>query len=363
MSGFEIVVTVLREGGTPFDLGFRSVPVTIGASVHNDVVLDHPAVSARHALVTVARGRVLFVDQSTNGSFFEAEAVKNRYLEDKDVISIPPFRLQFSFSAASVTRATAERYLPAAVTAEIETEPERPLETPAAAATPCYLRPIEGAAGGPEEDFFLPDEPVLIGRGPQADLVLRNPAISRSHARLSRRVEGSYWLEDLESANGTQVNGEKIRAVALTPGDRILLGGSVAFEFRAAELLNLSLRPRRPSAGREVLILDLVGRLDGYTYAEFTEAFERAVDQGDRLIVVNLAGLGFIDHAGLGALVKALTLVENLGGQLRLVGVSQRLRETFTLSRLDSILRGRIHHSEHSAFKDLAPFRRSSSRR
>ena len=151
--------------------------------------------------------------------------------------------------------------------------------------------------------------------------------------------------------------------MALTPGDRIVLGDNLTLEFRVVELLNLALTLRRPSAAGEILILDLVGRLDGYTYSKFTEAFERAVDQGERLIIVNLAGVGFVDHAGLGALVKAVSVLESVDGQLRLLGVSQRLSETFTLSRLDSVLRGRIHRSEDAALKELGPYRRSSTQR
>jgi pSer/pThr/pTyr-binding forkhead associated (FHA) protein len=47
--------------------------------------------------------------------------------------------------------------------------------------------------------------------------------VSPEHARIA--IEGgTIWLEDLESAGGTYVNGRRIGRVALAPGDRIVIG-------------------------------------------------------------------------------------------------------------------------------------------
>ena len=60
--------------------------------------------------------------------------------------------------------------------------------------------------------------------GPKGgDVVLYDPASSRSHCEVVFR-DGEYWLVDESSANGTFVNGERARHVALTPGDRIRIG-------------------------------------------------------------------------------------------------------------------------------------------
>jgi len=63
----------------------------------------------------------------------------------------------------------------------------------------------------------------IIGRGDQANLRLPDVGISRRHARID--FDGTQAvLTDLGSTNGTMVNGQRVTAVALNPGDMIQLG-------------------------------------------------------------------------------------------------------------------------------------------
>lgn len=64
---------------------------------------------------------------------------------------------------------------------------------------------------------------IRIGRHFEQDLVLENPEISREHTLL-RRDGNQYVAEDLKTANGTFVNGERIRSKVLAPNDRIQIG-------------------------------------------------------------------------------------------------------------------------------------------
>jgi pSer/pThr/pTyr-binding forkhead associated (FHA) protein len=72
-------------------------------------------------------------------------------------------------------------------------------------------------------------EPVLLGRSRSCDLALRSPDASRRHAEIA--LEGGDWmLRDLDSTNGTFVNGERVTRRALRPGDRIEIGSdSITF--------------------------------------------------------------------------------------------------------------------------------------
>lgn len=64
-----------------------------------------------------------------------------------------------------------------------------------------------------------------VGRGAQADFVLRDPLASRVHCRLS--ASGRQLLvEDLDSTNGTFVNGSRAGIVGLEAGDRLRVGRS-----------------------------------------------------------------------------------------------------------------------------------------
>lgn len=76
---------------------------------------------------------------------------------------------------------------------------------------------------------------VVLGRSKECDIQIPDPNVSRRHAEL--RQEGSaYWLVDLDSTNGTQVNGRRTARAKLESGDTITLGSTDAvFERRLAE--------------------------------------------------------------------------------------------------------------------------------
>jgi len=64
---------------------------------------------------------------------------------------------------------------------------------------------------------------LLVGRHPGCDVVLDGPSVSRRHALLRFR-DGSWILRDLESTNGTRVNGCDVVRCRLEPGDHLMLG-------------------------------------------------------------------------------------------------------------------------------------------
>jgi pSer/pThr/pTyr-binding forkhead associated (FHA) protein len=68
--------------------------------------------------------------------------------------------------------------------------------------------------------------PLVVGRAPECDLPVPSPRASRNHAEVS--FEGEHVIvRDLDSTNGTFVNGEKVEGTrVLRPGDRIGVGGS-----------------------------------------------------------------------------------------------------------------------------------------
>ena len=67
--------------------------------------------------------------------------------------------------------------------------------------------------------------PVVIGRSPGADIVIADDFISSTHARVTPSPDGTAVIEDLDSTNGTIVNGSVIvRAMALASGDVVDLG-------------------------------------------------------------------------------------------------------------------------------------------
>jgi predicted component of type VI protein secretion system len=78
----------------------------------------------------------------------------------------------------------------------------------------------------PEGEYELKNGAMILGRDPNANIVLADPLVSRFHARIAVESDGQVVLEDLQSTNGLFVNGVRLSrpSVVLTEGDRLLLG-------------------------------------------------------------------------------------------------------------------------------------------
>jgi hypothetical protein len=119
-------------------------------------------------------------------------------------------------------------------------------ESPQQHYPPYDQGPYGGAGGGPGQggparaarvvgndgrSYPLSIGSTVIGRGDQANLRLADVGISRRHARLD--FDGAQVvLTDLGSTNGTMVNGQRVSAVALNPGD-VIQFGTTTLTFRA----------------------------------------------------------------------------------------------------------------------------------
>jgi pSer/pThr/pTyr-binding forkhead associated (FHA) protein len=64
----------------------------------------------------------------------------------------------------------------------------------------------------------------VIGRDATCDIVLNEPAASARHARIVRTAGGYFELQDLRSANGTVVDGERVETMTLLDGDTFTIG-------------------------------------------------------------------------------------------------------------------------------------------
>jgi FHA domain-containing protein/uncharacterized protein DUF4388 len=71
-----------------------------------------------------------------------------------------------------------------------------------------------------------PGRPLVLGRQPDADVVLAEDLVSRHHARIDHDAEGLF-IEDLGSTNGTYVNGARVKRARLAEGDRVIVGASI----------------------------------------------------------------------------------------------------------------------------------------
>ena len=63
-----------------------------------------------------------------------------------------------------------------------------------------------------------------LGRATRADFIVDEPLISRMHCRFTAGATGALEVEDLESTNGTFVNGKRVTTSPLEPGDCVRVG-------------------------------------------------------------------------------------------------------------------------------------------
>jgi pSer/pThr/pTyr-binding forkhead associated (FHA) protein len=245
-------------------------PLVIGREAGCDVVLDSAKVSRRHAeLLMSARGYVL-VDSSTNGTFVNGDRVHGEHLLARgDVLRIGDDEFRFHADVPKPTPPPASTPPRAPVAAAPpHPQPPSPLRAgppPGAAErlshtlhglpavprpavpgpkspTPATPRPPVHPAGAPKpvadalaylivrsgplkgQRFPIKVPIVNVGRADYNDVVLPDDSVSTTHAKIQRR-EGIWVLVDLDSTNGTLVDGERVSGeVPLAPGALVRIG-------------------------------------------------------------------------------------------------------------------------------------------
>lgn len=90
-------------------------------------------------------------------------------------------------------------------------------------ATDPFLVILSGMEKG--KKILLVSASTTIGRSAQCNIHLKDPRTSRIHAEIVREPDG-FTLKDLGSANGTWINGSRIKSRKLRNGDRITIGST-----------------------------------------------------------------------------------------------------------------------------------------
>ena len=85
------------------------------------------------------------------------------------------------------------------------------------------------------------------------------------------------------------------------------------------------------------VIVELAGEVDLHRATELRTSLLTVVQEKPAVMIVSMAGVGFMDSSGLATLVEALQLTRRYGGQLKLVGIQRRVRSIFEIARLDTI--------------------------
>ncbi len=279
---------VLDEGPEPLnyapveDSEPDAPTLRLGFSQDNDLIVPVPQVSSRHAeLARTSRGYLIRDLHSTNGTFVNGQRVQVAYIQPGDRLALGSYEFVFDQELAArldglETHSEHQDQPPIIIGRDDVADVV--LDAPQISRQHVRLTPLGerswrvedlGSANGTfvndrhhridksivsEEDvlflgsyrfpltrireFLHVDEPSLpsgalalpagqpvitFGRGEDNDVVLEAPQISRYHARLLRTADGVF-LEDLGSANGTFIDGDRIHRAPVESGQTISLG-------------------------------------------------------------------------------------------------------------------------------------------
>jgi pSer/pThr/pTyr-binding forkhead associated (FHA) protein len=197
--------------------------LVFGREAGCDVVVAGKDVSRRHAEIVHTPRGYLVVDSSTNGTFVNEEQVQGqRLLARTDVIRIGEEQFRFyaeagPLSASSAPPGVSPEQLKLTMHGMEAAAPARP----AGAVFASFLVRSGGLVG---RRLPVKTPVVNLGRADYNDIMLPDPSVSTSHAKLQRR-EGVWVLVDLDSTNGTFVDGERVKGEApLGPGAMVRLG-------------------------------------------------------------------------------------------------------------------------------------------
>ena len=92
------------------------------------------------------------------------------------------------------------------------------------------------AEGLPEKTFrIMPGAIRTLGRAAGADFIVDAALVSRVHCRFTAMPDGGLEVRDLESTNGTFVNGERTEVARLSPGDKVQIGRVEVIAVRASD--------------------------------------------------------------------------------------------------------------------------------
>ena len=97
-----------------------------------------------------------------------------------------------------------------------------------------------------------------------------------------------------------------------------------------------------------VTVVDLDGRITlGDGSALLRDLIREKVNSGHKMLLLNLAGVNYIDSTGLGELVSGYRLVKTQGGELKLMNLNKRVNDLLQITRLYAVFD--IHNDEVKA--------------
>ncbi|MGN1203255.1 MAG: FHA domain-containing protein [Eubacterium sp.] len=189
---------------------------SIGKSKSNDVVLPMPDISRFHAVIAKKRKEWVITDTfSKTGVEVNGEKIDGRcVITDGDIIQIGSIPLKFLCAEALSTESKTEMRTAAAELTQKNNNIAYAVLVDVKTHRPVYLRKKD----------------VLIGRGENCDIQINIDTVSSEHARIHQTSRG-WALSDLNSHNGTKLNGRFISQPQLIFDEDLITFGERVFIF------------------------------------------------------------------------------------------------------------------------------------
>lgn len=178
---------------------------SIGKSNNNSLMIDDPSIESSHAEIVNQQDQLRLVRKhpkaeiKVNGNSISSDTALNA----NDLITLGTVELEL---------------VDAQTLASTNNSKSAPIWS------------IYSSASWLEKNNFVINKKTIIGRDPGCDICLNLDYLSRQHVSLEPQ-NGNLLIEDLNSSNGTFVNGERIHKSKLEPGDKIKLD-VLTFEVR-----------------------------------------------------------------------------------------------------------------------------------
>jgi NADPH-dependent 2,4-dienoyl-CoA reductase/sulfur reductase-like enzyme/pSer/pThr/pTyr-binding forkhead associated (FHA) protein len=240
--------TLQIEGGATVELGEIA---RIGRRPESELVVGDPLVSGSHAEVRLIGDDYVLADAgSRNGTFLgDQQVVAPTVLSNGDRIRVGDTSILFAqpapVGAAPGALAEAEPVAPTGPTPPAAVGPAvsglfvtpDALEVPAPPTSMAF-----GALEGAGKRFELLGSVISIGRDQAADISLRDPAVSGTHAQLAE-LDGRLYLRDLGSRNGTFANRRLVSEPHLLEDGDLIHVGDTDLTYRAASTSTAEVAP------------------------------------------------------------------------------------------------------------------------
>lgn len=241
----------LADSESCFPIGEQRV--TVGRAADNHIVLDDDSVSGYHAVLFCHDGAVQVIDLgSANGTSVDQQSVSGR-------VDVRPWQ-RLAFGSVEFELFDSEQRRPTRIMQGIpEPEPDHdpePAQNLAVAPGELHTSAASARSSPPAEEIIVASSPdpqhgwleplsasgaaqkielssiTRIGRTSDNDLVLDSPTVSSTHARIVA-LGGLVEVVDLDSTNGTRVNGRAVSKCSLADGD-VIAFDDVEYVYRAA---------------------------------------------------------------------------------------------------------------------------------